>query len=198
MTIESTVASIVFTVFILMMAILGIGCYVFESIGLYTMSKRRGIAKAWLVWIPFGFWWGIGSLADQCIELEQNKRTVFRHLLLWVGIVGVAVSVISGMFTTLIFLFSDMMIGARVGSSGGFAQVHYVASLVGTLILLAVRIAALFSLHRIYKSCTPSSSVALLVLSIFFPIIVPFTLFALRNRDDGMPRPQPRYGGTKQ
>lgn len=38
--------------FTLVMAVIGIAAYAVVSFSLYTMAKNRGIANAWLAWIP--------------------------------------------------------------------------------------------------------------------------------------------------
>ena len=37
-----------------------------------------------------------------------------------------------------------------------------------------------------FKSCQPSSAVVYLILSIFFSVSLPFILFGIRNKDEGM------------
>ena len=45
--------------------------------------------------------------------------------------------------------------------------------------------------YDLYHSCDPNNSVLFLVLSIVFSGIMPFLVFACRNKDNGMPRPKP-------
>ena len=53
--------------------------------------------------------------------------------------------------------------------------------------LSAALVFSYIALYRIYKSANPNSATTMLVLSIFFPVIIPFVIFGLRKRDDGMP-----------
>lgn len=61
----------------------------------------------------------------------------------------------------------------------------------GTLAGLAAAALAVFqyiSLYDVFQSCNPGTSVVFLVLSVIFPILVPFFLFADRKKELGMPR----------
>ena len=46
-------------------SIIQIAVYVFTSLALYTIAKRRGINHPWLSWIPVANVWILGSIADQ-------------------------------------------------------------------------------------------------------------------------------------
>ena len=53
--------------------------------------------------------------------------------------------------------------------------------------MIPMTIIQYFCLYDIYRSCDPGSAVVFLLLSIFLGITLPFLLFALRNKDLGMP-----------
>ena len=44
--------------------------------------------------------------------------------------------------------------------------------------------------YDLYCSCDPNNSVLFLILSIVFSGIMPFFVFACRNKDNGIPRPK--------
>ena len=47
--------------------------YVFQSIGLYTIAKRRGIANPGLAWVPVAYSWILGSVSDQYQYVVRGK-----------------------------------------------------------------------------------------------------------------------------
>ena len=64
-------------------SVIGIVFYIFSSIGLYTIAKRRGIPSAGWAWVPLGNLWILGSIADQYDLVAKNAKKKQRHLLLW-------------------------------------------------------------------------------------------------------------------
>ena len=135
--------------------------YVFESLGLYTLAKRRGIPTPGWAWVPIGNLWIMGKLADQYDEMVKGKSMKFSQILL-------------------------------AGSGNCWGKLHCVpfAIFLAFLIPIAAIVLLVFyylALYRIYQSCSPDNAVVFIVLSIIFPVIMPFVLFALRNRDTGLP-----------
>ena len=49
--------------------LLGILLWVLASIGLTTIANRRGLHNGWLSWLPVGYDWTIGNIADQYLSL---------------------------------------------------------------------------------------------------------------------------------
>ena len=56
--------------------------YVFQSIGLYTIAKRRGIANPGLAWVPVAYSWILGSVSDQYQYVVRGKVCNRRKILL--------------------------------------------------------------------------------------------------------------------
>ena len=52
------------------------------------------------------------------------------------------------------------------------------------------------ALYDIYRSCEPGNATLYLVLSIFVSLSQPVFLFLCRNKDDGLPQPQPEIPPT--
>ena len=74
--------------------LLAVVVYVFQSIGLYTIAKRRGIQNPWLAWLPIGSEWIAGSIADQyryVVKGEvKNKRKTLLILNIINAVIGLA------------------------------------------------------------------------------------------------------------
>jgi len=154
--------AILLPVFLILIALV-IVMYVFESLGLYMIAKRRGIAAPGLAWVPVAMYWIVGSIAKDYDLKTKGNSLSYEHILLWLGL---------GIFVVAFIPYLNWIVGL---ASIVLAVFNYMA------------------LYRIYKSCTPGNEVVLLVLSIIFPVIIPFVLFANRNSDKGMP-----LGGEKE
>lgn len=169
-------------------------CYVFRSLGLYILAKRRGIRCRGLAWVPLAQLWILGSISDQYKYVTARKIQGRRKLLIWMGLILFVIN--SAAAAALAVRGIDLLIrGVNQGIYFG-----EIIGLVGTL-LLAVLVAAILgvvyavfyfiALYNLYASSMPGNAAAFLVLSIFFPITIPFFIFACRNKDEGLP---PRYG----
>jgi len=167
--------------------------YVFQSIGLYTIAKRRGIANPWLAWLPVGNYWIAGSIADQYRYVTEGSVKNRRTILLALSIAGIVVS----------SLVSTMINGSFMLSTGEVTMDQLVSlGTLGTVLNLAtsaLEIATFvfwqIALYDLYSSCNPKNNVLFLVLGIIFGFLVPFFIFACRNKEEGMPprREEPRY-----
>lgn len=175
-------------IYIVMMAIC-IGFYVLQSLGIYTIAKRRGIHNPWLAWLPIGNMWMLGSISDQYQYVKQGKVTNRRKVILILYVVTLAASVLSTVGAVAAIVNAAM-------SNGGEVAIGVGGMLLSSLLLTGVAIAAMVMeyiiLYDVYRSCDPDNSVAFLVLSIFIPVTMPFFLFFNRKKDKGMPpRRQP-------
>jgi len=180
--------------FIILFAALAysIASYVLNSLGMYTIAKRRGIDKPWLAWIPVGSVWTLGCISDQYRYVVKGENKSKRKILLGLGI-GQIVCVIA--FYVLYFI---MMIGsmATMMETGDPEEMlmGMLRSFGGILLLyipmIAISIAQMIftymAMYDLYTSCSPSNNVLFLLLSIFLGIH-PFIIFFIRKKDGGMP-----------
>ncbi len=190
-----------YTVYTALMSLFGIAAYVLRALGLYTISKRRGINHPWMSWVPVLDLWVLGCISDQfqCVVKGKNKNK--RKWLLGLNI---ALTVIYVVF----FVFCGVAIAGAISSTtGGMSEEKLVAALMGPVVsilvcllpLVAIAIAVMviryIAMYDLYTSCSPQNNVLFLVLSIFFTVTEPFFLFFIRKLDEGMPprRQQPQY-----
>lgn len=167
--------------------------YVFQSIGLYTIAKRRGIANPWLAWLPVGNYWIAGSIADQYQYVVNGAVKNKRFVLLALSIAGVAFSsIVSSSAAGGIVLSFEQVSADQLASLGNLGVT---LNLVQSCLNIATLIFWHWSLYELYSSCIPRHNVLFLVLGAIFGITVPYFIFACRNKDEGMPRrrEEPRY-----
>ena len=178
-----------FCIFYFFMFAFGIACYVLQSLGMYTIAKRRGIRHPWLSWLPVGDVWILGSISDQYQYIAKGKIRNRRKVLLglMIGVFGtialVFVLLMSSVVGTAGMVDGGAGAGAMFGATMAMLLLFYLAMIVIAIVAAVFQYIALYDL---YASCNPDNAVLFLVLSIFLGI-TPFFIFFNRNKDLGMP-----------
>ena len=143
--------------------------YIFQSLAMYTIAKRRGIKNPGLAWVPVANYWIMGCISDQYRYVAKREVKNRRSIMLAFMIASFVISTGSSMFAD--------------PDSGIYGLVAVLQAGIG----LATSILWLMCLSDLYTSCNPDSSVLFLVLSIILSFTAPFLMFACRNKDLGMP-----------
>lgn len=183
----------IFGMVALVVGLFAIVGYVFRSIGLYTLAKRRGIANPWLAWLPVGYYWIAGSIADQYRYVTEGSVKNRRTILLALSIAGIVVSsLVSTMVNGSFMLSTGEVSMDQLASLGTMGTV---LNLVTSALEIATFVFWQIALYDLYSSCNPRNNVLFLVLGIIFGFLIPFFIFACRNKEEGMPprREEPRY-----
>lgn len=182
---------------IMVIAILwSVAAYVLHALSLYTIAKRRGIRNAWLSWIPVADYWILGSISDQYQYVVRHRVQSRRKLLLGFGIASFVLS--------QAFVFSFNFGSLYRFLSTGRGDLYHLASggVLWSLINMGIAITLLvfqyICLYNLFQSCNPRNSTVFTVLSIIFPVTLPFFLLACRNKDYGMPPRKASVSGVFQ
>ena len=178
--------------------LLGIATYVLSALAIYNISRRRGLKKPWLAWIPVVNCWLLGSLSDQYQYVVKGEIKSKRKWLL-------GLSIVMHLLSTVMAVMGLTIVGKVV--FGGYHPNHGMLSrmmgpimtLLGSALPLAAAAIAYaviryMALYDVYRSLDPGNAVLYLVLSILCKPTEPFFLFFNREKDLGMPpRKQPVY-----
>lgn len=183
------VLGILLSVAVIMLIIAAV-IYVFKSIGLYTIAKRRGINNPWLAWVPIGQEWILGSIADQYQYVSKGKIKNKRKIMLFLSLSIIAVNVIMRVASAVMLFLATPYTSSAVMLS---TMVTILFSLVNFALALALLVFCCLALYELYSSCCPENNVLFLVLGIIFTIAVPFFIFFSRKKDGGMPPRRPEY-----
>ena len=171
-------------------SLLGIVFFIFTSLGLYTLAKRRGIPRPGLAWVPaIGQPWIVGSLADQYDYLSEGKVKRQRQLLLWLNIgIWVLLFVFCGLLIAMII--NGVVSGTTYGPEAILSSTIGLIIAYGIMLIAAIVYSVFFyiALYKVYKSCNPSNATLHLVLSIVIGATMPFFIFFNRNKDEGLPQ----------
>lgn len=165
----------------------GIAAYVLSALAIYTISRRRGLRKPWLAWVPVLNVWLLGSLSDQYQYVVKRETKSKRK---WLLVLSILMSVL---IVTLVVLVITVAVSAIMGSgklmADAFGQLMAILGILLPLAGIAIAYAVIryMALYDLYKSLDPDNSVLFLVLSILFSITEPFFLFFNRSKDKGMP-----------
>ena len=167
--------------------------YVFRSLGIYTIAKRRALNNPWFAWIPVVNLYLLGSLSDQYQYVVKGKNKNKRKWLLGLNIVLAVLYVV--MFGLLIAMIVKLGSNAAAGFSEAKMTQMAMRSALGMLAgivpiaaaALALNVIRFVALYDVYNSADPRNSTMYIVLSILFPVTEPFFLFFSRKKDDGMP-----------
>ena len=175
-----------YTTYSAMLSLVSVAFYVLQSLGMYTIAQRRGIANAWLAWVPVGNVWILGAIADD-YQLKANGQIKNRRkLLLGVNIGVVAIAPLAMILLAMSAIDPDAI----------FAVLGILILFMLALMVVAV-VAAIFTyicLYDLYASCDPSNKTLFLILSIFFGNVSAILVFIVRNKDLGMtPALAPNY-----
>ena len=177
--------------------VIGIIMYIFQAIGMYSISKRRKLGTSAFAWIPILNTIKMGQIADDAVLHKRGSRTHFMVLMPVFYIAGGILCCI-GYFLILISfnLNTNELIaiiregGANIPAlirSGSFSEGSMITGvilmLIGYLVALISTVMEYICLYHIFKSCVPAYTV-FFVLSLLFVVTIPFFLFAVRKKDN--------------
>jgi len=160
--------------------------YVFSSLGIYSIAKRRGIHNPWLAWLPIGNVWIQGCISDQYQYVAKGKKTGRRKILLGLSLAAVALAGIYGVLQIGSAVAISMGEGVATGATFAGAMLVWLVTMLLAVISMVFQYITMYDL---YCSCDPDSSVVYLVLSILINFCTPILYFICRNKDLGMPAP---------
>lgn len=167
----------------------GMVTYVLTALAIYTLSRRRGLHKPWLAWVPVVNVWLLGSLSDQYQYVVKGENRSKRKWLLILQVIKAVLTmtaVVLALVTAAGVIFSrtdaDMMRSINGPLLGILGVILPMAAV--TIAYCVIRYMALYD---VYRSMDPNNSVLFLVLSILFKPTEPFFLFFSREKDQGMP-----------
>ena len=172
----------------------GIAMWILQSLGMYTIAQRRQIKHPWMAWLPVTNMWILGSISDQYYYVARgkvkNRRKWLIALTIAAALMGFATVVVQ--VITSVQIVMGLNNGSVDPSSDPMQMVTMMLPQLGFAFLVwAVAVWSTviqhMSYYGLYSSCDPNNKAVLTVLGIFFPVTVPFFVFACRNKDRGMP-----------
>ncbi len=189
------IMTIVFSVAAIIGVIYGILAYIFQAIGMYSISKRRKLGTSGFAWVPILSLFKFGQIADDAILHKSGTKT--RYMVLYpvfylIGFILMNVSTLLVLVPNLTpGLISALQKGdiemlGRILEHIVYSPTFVIAVILGVIGYVLVIISAVFQyicFYHIYKSCS-RKWVSLFVLTFIFSVVYPFFLFAIRKQDN--------------
>jgi len=186
----AAIVMLIYFVYFLIMLGIGIAQYVLQSVGMYTISKRRGIRHPWLSWLPIGCTWILGCISDQYQYVVKGKvkrkRKSLLTLTLLAGILGIGGAVFYIVSVIQLMMENGMQTPEAAQMMSAVLQFLGIM-LVAMGVSIALTVINYIALYDLFASCEPKNSALYLVLSIFVGITMPLLVFLCRKKDLGMP-----------
>ena len=155
--------------------------YILRSIALFTLGKRRGCRVNGLAWVP-GLWvWTLGSIADSH-EKTYSKDHKWRHVLLWLYVAALVCSCAASLFGSTVTIEQISSGDITFQTVLSTAQVVSCFTCLYSALMALIKVLTYICYGKVFEACA-KHPVALTVLSVAFPVILPFALMSIRKKD---------------
>lgn len=131
--------------------------YIFKGISLYTLAKKRNLRYPWIAWIPMANRYLLGALINDQVSIGS----------LHIPYAAIILPLLSGVST---LLSNTVTLIPFVG---------WIFLFIAGILIAIYEYSAYYWLYRIYN---PKNATLYLVLSIIFPVTIPFFWFSLRDK----------------
>lgn len=178
----------------LIASVLGLMCYIFQAVALYSISKRQGIRPAGLAWVPILNFYLLGKVSD-AVSLAEGKKTHRRITLVTFHTILRALSWGLTVYLPMIldFLIQFMVyysyyqpyLGNEIDPDFSPVLAPVFATLFSVLLIGTIAILYFVFLMRavyvIFKDRSPRNCAWMILLCIFISYAIGPCLFAVRN-----------------
>ena len=161
--------------------------YVLNSLAVYRIAKRRGLASPWIAWIPVAKRWTLGAIAD-----EFDRRTVgydrrFRIFNLVVSVLDIftafimiaAFGAVIETITSIATGDMDEIFEALMVVYGSFSGMSSYCIYIAILIVCLNGII----MFKIYDSLAPKLALIFTLLSVVVPLFGPISLLCMKDKE---------------
>ena len=174
----SVIVMVVFALLYGVLLLFALASYVISGVSFLKISKKLGVEKGWLSFIPIANYWLLGRLAEEDGKRyhPEKKQTKWGKIYLTTGIVYLVVMLlISGVYGTFSIIAAiGMAEGGSETAALGMSMVQLVVQLIadGVIIAMAtaVTIICYVILYKLYHVMAGSSATWMLILSILVPV----------------------------
>ncbi|MBP3321336.1 MAG: hypothetical protein J6M12_03190 [Clostridia bacterium] len=151
--------------------------YVLSSVSLMKISKKLGVEKGWLAFIPMANYWLMGKLAEEDGKRyhPEKKQKKWGKIYLTAGIVYLVATLlltVAFIIFTTVFTIMGVRNGEMTAASVSFVQnlVQIVFNFLVYAMMIVVMIFGYIVLYKLYHVMAGSSATWMLILSIFVPV----------------------------
>lgn len=167
--------------------------YFMEGAAMYKIARRRGLENPWRAWVPILNSWLRGSIADQYQFLTCGRQTKRKNQLMNTKIIQQAYGV-AGWLCYVVAVVAMTFGSYEIFPEYDWTDIYMAALGLGILAMLAKKIPTIILMvhtyiasYDLFASSKPKKENLFLVLSILFPVTLPFFIFFCRKSDAGLP-----------
>ena len=173
--------------------VLSIVAFIFKAIAIYTMSKRAGLKKLYLAFIPFANWILVGKLIGKVILWGRPVKNmgvwltivsllafivgIFYNFDVYVSIFAIVTQTLTGRAIESI-VFNSAFFNQLYYNTGAIYSIIYVINAVLSLAKIFLEVNIIFSIFKKYR---PDKAFFYGLISIFIEFMFGFLLFSVRN-----------------
>ena len=170
------IIAVFIAVYLLILALVAVN-YVFASIGLYKIAKRRALSHPFLAWIPIANLWIMGGIAQEYDERNGIKRNWKLALLLPMVISLVAMGVFFAFAVIMAILVTmvtaELLIVPFI--------VFYIIYFVLLISFMVYSVIYYISFFKLFESIVPHKALKYMILSFIVPLGHGICLYRARN-----------------
>lgn len=171
-------------------AIIGIGLFVLQGIGLFNVSKKLNLSNPWICFIPIVSVFSLGRIAQHYVKNDGRKSAklsilllcfaILSYLLLFAFFAVLIVGIIAFLRVVNNNIVDDTMLTTEIFSVLIPSVVLYLLALVAAV---TYNVLYYIALWRTFAVLNYANATLYLVLSIFFSFLSPIFIFVLRNKE---------------
>lgn len=184
------------TILHIVVLIISFMVYFLYANALYRLSRRRGLNGSWMAWFPLLQLWTLGNIADHYRRILSNRESFWRwgllllamarDFLLCYGVIKMcALTVIAALYG--IFHWMGTESGEISPTFQSDLTIATVYMILGFVLVVLHRLAKVWALYHVYRSCKPKKALTRALLSLI-PLVPAFQLHMLYIHDEGMPQ----------
>lgn len=165
---EILIVSLIITYLVVL--VIMIADYIFTSVGLQRIAKRRGIKKRFLVWLPVGYDWVLGSIVDAEEVHKNDYDRKWRKILVIINLINILFGVFLYGVMIYVSLFEMFYHNYYVLESLMVALFPYLIFLMCFAAAnTALTTCRLICYYNIYNSSIPKRAIAYMIISLLIP-----------------------------
>jgi len=175
----------IFIAVIAFFLVIDIALYIFKAIAVHKIAKKYGVSTPVLAWIPLVSSWTLGSIIDK-IKRKNGQKSYFgitlliSNILTWIGFIAYIFTLVAfiAVMSANPYMFYT---GAGVEAFISIFVWMIIAIMFMATFSSVVVVLSYMAYYTIYEDHS-DSAFGLLIISIFFPIAIPFLLFSMRTK----------------
>lgn len=164
---------IVFFALMFVLFVWAVVATIFQGIGIMKMHEKLGLKNGWFAFIPLLNQYALGKVAEQYIKANGKKSAKFSIILPIVSVVSVIIGVSIGFLGGLLTVFFP----------NASEYIDLILTLITYPISIGLSIFMYVALWRVYAIFSNKNATLFTIISIFFSLVQPFLVFAIRNND---------------